>query len=84
MKLRQLKPNQAELVLNGVVIFFSYNTPVVAVVNGKAYRTMSHYSVTTSKHINAYLRGWSDVQSVAQDFINGLVEGKPIPTPTLF
>ena len=51
-----LGPNRTELRLgNGTIVFFSYDTPVAAMVNGVEYCTNKKYSVTTSKHINQWL-----------------------------
>lgn len=36
---------------NGDVVGFSYNTPVIAIINGQTYRTAKKWSVTTSRHI---------------------------------
>lgn len=57
MKLTALAPNQTLIEVNDVLIFFSYNTPVAAKIKGKCYRTSEKHSVTTSKHINAWLDG---------------------------
>lgn len=58
MKLNTIGTNQNEVTLgNGSVIFFSYNTPVAAIVEGSAYRTEKKWSVTTSRHINQWLDG---------------------------
>lgn len=40
----------------GNEVLISYQTPVAAKVNGKFYKTSEHYSVTTSKHVNQWLR----------------------------
>lgn len=58
MKLNTIAANQNEVTLgNGKTVFFSYNTAVAAIVDGKAYRTEKRWSVTTSKHINKWLNG---------------------------
>ena len=57
MKLNQIAPNQTEVVTNGKTVFFSYNTPVAACVDGQYFRTGKKWSVTTSKHINRWLDG---------------------------
>jgi len=62
MELRKIGSNQTQLSLdNGTVVFFSYQTPVAAFVPGRDgatpfIRTSTRYSVTTSKHINQWLR----------------------------
>ena len=57
MKLNKLGPNKTELQLaDGTVVFFSYKTPVAALIPGEGWvRTDEKYSVTTSKHINQWL-----------------------------
>ena len=57
MKLTKLGPNQTEVEINGAVVLFSYKTPVAANKDGQFFRTAKHWSVTTSKHINAWLNG---------------------------
>lgn len=54
MQLRVLGPNQTEIEADGAVVFFSYNTPVAAQINGELFVTAQKYSTTTSKHI----AGW--------------------------
>jgi len=41
---------------SGNLVLISYQTPVAARIGGKYYRTSKRYSVTTSKHINQWLR----------------------------
>ena len=38
-------------------IFFSYETPVAADIDGMLIRTTKQWSITTTKHINMYLEG---------------------------
>jgi hypothetical protein len=56
MQLRNIGSNQAVLCLaDGVVILFSYNTPVAALIPGNGYvQTSRKFSRTTSKHINSW------------------------------
>lgn len=58
MKLTSLAVNQTEIEIGkGVVVFFSYKTPVAAFIPGAGYlRTNHKWSRTTSKHINQWLR----------------------------
>jgi hypothetical protein len=44
---------------NGDTLLCSYFVPVAAYSKekGEYYRTTQHYSVTTSRHINAWLKG---------------------------
>lgn len=73
MKLRQIKPNQTELTLsNGVVIFFSYGTPVCVDTGEEILQTEKKYSVTTSKHINQWLDG-RKTKLVPQEEINSYI-----------
>ena len=57
MKLNPIAANQTEVELSsGVMVFFSYKTPVAAHIPGKGYvRTDQHYSQTTSGHIPKWL-----------------------------
>ena len=56
MKLNQIKANMTELTLNnGVRILFSYETPVAGWDGIGPFRTDTHYSPTTTRHINQYL-----------------------------
>lgn len=58
MKLHQIAPNRTELILaNGTIVFFSYDTPVCVDTGEEILRTETKHSVTTSKHINAWLEG---------------------------
>jgi hypothetical protein len=74
MKLVPLASNQTELELNdGTVVFFSYKTPVAAFIPGLGYyRTEHKWSVTTSKHINKWIRG-QNCNTISQDYLNNLV-----------
>ena len=71
--LKVIGSNQTELNIGGLVIFFSYNTPVVACVDGKFYRTEKKWSNTTSKHINRYLDGVK-AESKPQEFFDNLIK----------
>lgn len=59
MKINTLGNNQTEVILNcGTVVFYSYNTPVAAMLaSGKYIKTSEKYSNTTTKHINKWLSG---------------------------
>jgi hypothetical protein len=53
-------------------ILYSYSTPVAAFVPGRGYlRTDQHYSVTTSRHVNAWARGGAVVPQSEIDRITG-------------
>ena len=74
MKLKQIGSNQTELETNGMVVFFSYETPVAArLASGALLRTSAKYSVTTTKHLNKWIDGWPAVlvdQSVIDNLTN--------------
>ncbi len=86
MKLRNIASNMTELELSdGTTVLFSYKTPVAGFdpahpdgVKGH-FKTSTHYSPTTTRHINKYFSGeWNvdaktEVREVSQEFINGLV-----------
>ena len=76
MKLNKIGSNQSELHLDsGAIVFFSYNTPVAAFIPNEGYiRTMTKFSVTTTKHLNKWLRGVGG-KYVPQNVLNNLVEG---------
>ena len=75
MKLTPIATNQTELNLNnGTQVFFSYKTPVAAYVPSQGYiRTDKFWSTTTSRHINKWLGGITEVTKVSQEIINELV-----------
>ena len=75
MILKQIGSNQTELTLNnGNSIFFSYETPVAGHTLADGYfKTDTHYSRTTSKHINQYLKhATTFVKTVSNDYIVSL------------
>ena len=75
MRLRQLAANQTEVALPcGAVVFFSYETPVAAMLpSGQYICTEQKYSVTTTKHLNKWLASVTDsVKLVPQDDLNRL------------
>lgn len=67
-------PNRSEHELdNGTRILVDYATPVAAYIVGRGYiRTSTHYSVTTSRHINKWLDG-VECETVEQSEIDGLI-----------
>jgi hypothetical protein len=60
MKLNHVGSNQTELERDGgVIVFYSYNTPVAAFVPGKGGLCSSRkYSTTTSRHVNTAIKRW--------------------------
>jgi len=76
MKLRVIGPNQTEVEVDGVCVFFSYNTPVAAQVGQEWFKTAVKHSATTSKHINTWLAGKPAV-SMPQNYFDGLLCAAP-------
>ena len=74
MKLTPIAANQNEVSINdGTQIFFSYSTPVAAYLPSKGYvRTSKFWSVTTSRHINKYLQGVTNVETIPQTVLDNL------------
>ena len=60
MKLTRYGRNQTEIERdNGVIVLYSYKTPVAAFVPGKGgWCSTRRYSKTTSQHINAAIVRW--------------------------
>ena len=52
--------NQNILLVPRKKIFFSYQVPVAAEINGKLYYTNKKHSTTTSKHISNFLDAYID------------------------
>jgi hypothetical protein len=72
MKLETLGANKTVIRTdNNTHIFFSYNTPVAAIIDGKEYRTSQHYSSTTTKHINSFVP--KSAEEKEQAFFNKLI-----------
>lgn len=58
MKVRIIGPNQTEVTVGDVSIFFSYETPVAAHSPKLGWmQDATKYSRTTSRHVNAWLGG---------------------------
>ena len=75
MNLKPIAANQTELALPcGAVVFFSYETPVAAMLpSGQYIRTEKFWSVTTSRHLNKWLVSVSDsVKMVPQEELYNL------------
>jgi hypothetical protein len=56
MNLINIGPNQTQITAGKWNVLFSYSTPVAAIGGGKAFKTEEKHSVTTSKHVNAWLK----------------------------
>jgi hypothetical protein len=73
---KKVGQNQTEFDLgDGLQVLFSYNTPVAARVDGKAYRTDKKWSVTTAKHIRQWL-GNEEAEMKPQNYFDDLVGRK--------
>jgi len=76
MKVKPIGSNQTELHLDdGVMVLFSYETPVAAYLPKEGYvKTGTKYSTTTTRHINKWTGKVGS--TVDQTFLNDLVEVK--------
>ena len=74
MNLTPIAANQTELSFtNGTQVFFSYKTPVAAYCPSRGYiRTAQFWSSTTSRHINKWLKGITEVTEVPQTVLQEL------------
>ena len=79
MKLTPIAANQNEVTINdGTQIFFSYRTPVAAYLPSEGYvRTSKFWSVTTSRHINKWLKDVNNVTEVSQEYLYELGQTTP-------
>ena len=79
MNLKSLGKNQTVVTSIFGLLFFSYSTPAAAFLAGGAefVQTSEHYSATTVRHINAWLRSHGQnpatVRKVSPSFLAGLV-----------
>lgn len=77
MQIDRLGANETVIYHSLYTVLYSYDTPVVLydVKEGLYLKTETFHSVTTSKHINKYLRGIPEgrVKLVPQGAINNLV-----------
>jgi hypothetical protein len=78
LKLRPLASNMTELELGDKTILFSYRTPVACHIAGEGYyRTDKHWSPTTSRHINIWLKnmmGAREWTTKDQSFFDEMVQ----------
>lgn len=77
MKANRINPNQTEIIGAQVSVLFSYATPVAAHVAGVGYfRTSVRHSVTTSRHVNTWLRdngaSMDKVREMRQEFFDAI------------
>jgi hypothetical protein len=78
MQIENIGSHQTEVQTDKARILFSYKTPVAAWISGKGYvRTDQFWSVTTSKHINTWLRdngcNPDQVQKISQSELDNLI-----------
>ena len=76
MQLTPIASNMTEVETSEARILFSYRTPVAAYVFGEGFvRTEKWWSVTTSRHINAYFKHVpsDDISIVPDQYIVDLV-----------
>ena len=75
MKLTPIAANQNEVEFtNGTQVFFSYKTPVAAYCPSRGFiRTANWFSSTTTRHINKWLKGITEVTEVPQTVLQELV-----------
>ena len=73
MKLKPIGSNQTEVERDGgVMILYSYETPVAAFVPGRgALCTSRGYSPTTSRHVNAAVARWGATRT---DVDQGIID----------
>lgn len=82
MKIKSIGANKTELELRDLKLLISYETPVCMISYGSvstaALRTSEFHSVTTSKHVNQWLRdnGFDpdQVPTMAQEFFDKFME----------
>jgi hypothetical protein len=74
MKLIPYGKNQTLLIIEPrqFEVFFSYQTPVCAIIDNHFYVTNEKHSQTTTRHINKYLDGVK-AQEKSQSFFDNLV-----------
>ena len=76
MKLKKIGSNMTELWTDSACVLFSYDTPVAANLwDGGFVRTSTHYSPTTSRHINKWLDGRT-APEVSQAEIDALLNNQ--------
>ena len=79
MKLKVIGSNQTEVTIGGVIVFFSYNTPVACFASGVGnipagwYKSNKKFGRTTNKHINSWYLGL--YQEKDQQFFDNLISG---------
>ena len=79
MKIKSIGANKTELHLKDLTLLISYETPVSLIrYPGGALKTSEFHSVTTSKHVNMWLRdnGFNPdvVPTMSQDWFNEFLD----------
>ena len=61
---------------NGIEVLYSYSTPVACYfpASGVTWRTSEHYSVTTSRQLSEWCKGYPEAELVEQGWINLVAE----------
>jgi hypothetical protein len=75
MKLIPYGKNQTLLVIQPgqFEVFFSYQTPVAAIIDGHCYQTSTKHSQTTSKHIRSFFGPEQETIKKEQSFFESLI-----------
>jgi NADH pyrophosphatase NudC (nudix superfamily) len=86
MKVKSYGSNQSLVEKGGCEVLYSYETPVAMIVRdgrARAYKTDEFHSVTTSKHLNQWLRKYgfdpkceSEVTPVPQEVLTNWYENE--------
>ena len=61
---------------SGIEVLYSYSTPVACYfpAAGVTWRTSEYYSVTTSRQLNEWCKGYPEAELVEQGWINLVAE----------
>ena len=73
MRLQTYGKNQTLLILPDKKVFFSYSTPVAAIVDGHCYQTIAKHSQTTTKHIRSFFGQDQETIKKDQVFFDNLI-----------
>jgi len=62
---------------NGIQVLYSYSTPVACYFpeSNVTWRTNEYYSVTTSRQLNEWCKGYPDAVLLEQGWIDGVAAG---------
>ena len=81
LKIKSIASNMTELCIGSTYILFSYDTPVAGWDDKGAFRTLQHYSATTTKHINKYLGGKDIGRGLSPVAIHNIINRNNYYTP---